>query len=65
MILFEDILRVHARKYVPTDMRPMVWQLLLGYLPEEKSKRETVLLSKQKLYPLFLVIYFYFYIAIS
>lgn len=45
-----DILKLYSRKYVPTDMRPMVWQLLLGYLPLEKSQRETVLLSKQKLY---------------
>eukprot|EP00026_Physarum_polycephalum_P004733 Phypoly_transcript_04756.p1 GENE.Phypoly_transcript_04756~~Phypoly_transcript_04756.p1 ORF type:complete len:508 (+),score=75.92 Phypoly_transcript_04756:526-2049(+) len=45
-----DVLRLQASKYVPSDMRPMTWQLLFNYLPPEKVKRESVLLEKQKKY---------------
>lgn len=45
-----DIVKLQASKYMPSDMRPMVWQLLFNYLPPEKVNRESVLLEKQKQY---------------
>lgn len=45
-----DILKLYSQKYVPHELRPMIWQLVFGYLPADRSKRETVLLSKQKQY---------------
>lgn len=35
---------------VPTEFRAMVWQLLLGYLPTNKGRRETALARKRKEY---------------
>jgi len=45
-----DVLKLHSSKYVPSDLRPMAWQILFNYLPPEKAKRESVLLEKQKKY---------------
>ena len=35
---------------IPDELRPMVWQILLGYLPCEASSRVAVLASKMKEY---------------
>jgi TBC1 domain family member 2 len=35
---------------IPDELRPMVWQILLGYLPCEASTRVDVLASKRKEY---------------
>jgi hypothetical protein len=43
-------MKMHTARFVPSELRPMVWQLLFGYLPEEKMRRETVLLDKQRRY---------------
>jgi hypothetical protein len=37
---------------IPDELRPMVWQILLGYLPCEASKRILVLASKRSEYQL-------------
>jgi hypothetical protein len=50
----EDIdmttLRKLAWNGIPIQHRAMVWQLLLGYLPTNKSRRETILTRKRKEY---------------
>lgn len=44
---------------VPSTLRPVVWQLLLGYLPVKKDRREEILKRKRREYldslPLYLV----------
>ena len=35
---------------IPDELRPMVWQILLGYLPCDASSRVDVLASKRKEY---------------
>jgi len=35
---------------IPDELRPMVWQILLGYLPCEASSRVDILASKRKEY---------------
>lgn len=35
---------------VPMEHRPMVWQLLLGYLPTNRSRREAAIAKKRKEY---------------
>jgi TBC1 domain family member 2 len=35
---------------IPDELRPMVWQMLLGYLPCEASKRVEILASKRQEY---------------
>jgi TBC1 domain family member 2 len=35
---------------IPDELRPMVWQMLLGYLPCEASKRVEILASKRHEY---------------
>lgn len=35
---------------VPSEMRPMVWQLLLGYMPTNKSRRDAAIVKKRKEY---------------
>jgi TBC1 domain family member 2 len=35
---------------IPDELRPMVWQILLGYLPSEASSRVETLSSKRKEY---------------
>jgi hypothetical protein len=35
---------------IPDSLRPLVWQILLGYLPCEASTRSSILASKRKEY---------------
>eukprot|EP00602_Paraphysomonas_sp_CaronLab_P010295 CAMPEP_0185021732 /NCGR_PEP_ID=MMETSP1103-20130426/4432_1 /TAXON_ID=36769 /ORGANISM="Paraphysomonas bandaiensis, Strain Caron Lab Isolate" /LENGTH=415 /DNA_ID=CAMNT_0027553437 /DNA_START=35 /DNA_END=1282 /DNA_ORIENTATION=- len=35
---------------VPSEFRPMVWQLLLGYMPTNKSRRDTAISRKRREY---------------
>lgn len=41
---------MYTRKFVPSELRPMIWELLFDYLPEDKLRREDVLLQKQNKY---------------
>jgi hypothetical protein len=43
---------------VPAEFRPMVWQLLLGYLPTNKNRRETAINRKRKEYIDSIPVYF-------
>lgn len=43
---------------IPNEFRAMVWQLLLGYLPTNKSRRETALNRKRKEYADSIPVYF-------
>ena len=43
---------------IPNEFRAMVWQLLLGYLPTNKSRRETTLSRKRKEYADSIPVYF-------
>lgn len=43
---------------VPPQYRPIVWQLLLGYLPTNKSRREQAIIRKRKEYADSIPIYF-------
>jgi hypothetical protein len=58
----ENIDLVSLRKLswngVPNEFRAMVWQLLLGYLPTNKSRRETALARKRKEYVDSIPVYF-------
>ncbi|KAK0523314.1 GTPase-activating protein [Tilletia horrida] len=45
-----DELRKAAWKGVPDELRPMVWMLLLGYLPPQPSARSTTLARKRSDY---------------
>ncbi|CEH11715.1 related to gyp1-gtpase activating protein [Ceraceosorus bombacis] len=45
-----DELRALAWQGVPEELRPMVWQLLLGYLPPAKAHRASVLARKRSEY---------------
>ncbi|KAK0549710.1 GTPase-activating protein [Tilletia horrida] len=45
-----DELRKAAWKGVPDELRPMVWQLLLGYLPPQPSARSSTLARKRSDY---------------
>lgn len=42
-----DSLREIAWSGVPSDMRPLVWRLLLGYAPTNSDRREVVLMRKR------------------
>lgn len=42
-----DALRELAWSGVPSDMRPVVWRLLLGYAPPNSDRREGVLIRKR------------------
>mmetsp|Transcript_9106 Transcript_9106/g.27400 ORF Transcript_9106/g.27400 Transcript_9106/m.27400 type:complete len:423 (+) Transcript_9106:57-1325(+) len=43
-------LRKHSWKGLPSDIRPMVWKLLLGYLPMSVSRRVEVMDMKRSSY---------------
>ncbi|KAH3668677.1 hypothetical protein OGAPHI_002431 [Ogataea philodendri] len=43
-------LRKYAWSGIPPALRPLVWQILLGYLPANNSTRESVLSRKRKEY---------------
>lgn len=43
-------LRKHAWAGIPSEVRPMAWQLLLGYLPAVSSRRVSVLARKRQEY---------------
>lgn len=43
-------LRKHAWAGIPTEVRPIAWQLLLGYLPAVSSRRVSVLARKRQEY---------------
>jgi hypothetical protein len=45
-----NALRKLAWNGVPADFRPMVWQLLLGYLPTNKGRRDQAIARKRKEY---------------
>ncbi|TPX51168.1 hypothetical protein SeLEV6574_g00415 [Synchytrium endobioticum] len=45
-----DQLRKLSWKGVPDEIRPMVWQLLMGYLPCNMDRRETTLARKRSEY---------------
>ncbi len=45
-----DQLRELAWSGVPPALRPMVWKLLLGYLPPNKTRQDAVLARKRKEY---------------
>jgi len=45
-----DALRTIAWNGCPEVARPLVWQLLLGYLPSNTARRETMLIRKRKEY---------------
>ncbi|MCO5590366.1 hypothetical protein L7F22_044336 [Adiantum nelumboides] len=42
-----DSLRELAWSGVPSDMRPLVWRLLLGYAPSSSDRRESALMRKR------------------
>lgn len=43
-------LRKHAWAGIPSEVRPIAWQLLLGYLPAVSSRRVSVLARKRQEY---------------
>ncbi|EIE19077.1 RabGAP/TBC protein [Coccomyxa subellipsoidea C-169] len=45
-----DALRELAWSGVPADLRPVCWQLLLGYLPPNRERREQILERKRREY---------------
>ncbi|CAK0787611.1 hypothetical protein CVIRNUC_010833 [Coccomyxa viridis] len=45
-----DALRELAWSGVPSDLRPTCWQLLLGYLPPNRERREQILERKRREY---------------
>jgi hypothetical protein len=51
IVPFQSIKKL-AWNGIPDELRPMVWQILLGYLPVEASTRVDVLASKRKEYQL-------------
>ena len=62
ILLAENIDLVALRKLawngVPWKYRTQVWQLLLGYMPTNKSRRSTTLIRKRKEYQESVVLYF-------
>jgi TBC1 domain family member 2 len=62
ILLSENIDLIALRKQswngIPQEFRCMVWQLLLGYLPTNKSRREVTLQKKRKEYLDLLPTYF-------
>ncbi|KAK9804775.1 hypothetical protein WJX72_004752 [[Myrmecia] bisecta] len=45
-----DALRELAWSGIPADLRPVCWQLLLGYLPPNRERREQILQRKRREY---------------
>ncbi|KAL0041033.1 hypothetical protein WJX77_002810 [Trebouxia sp. C0004] len=45
-----DLLRELAWSGTPGDLRPLCWQLLLGYLPPNRDRREQILARKRREY---------------
>eukprot|EP00884_Botryococcus_braunii_P016775 jgi/Botrbrau1/3781/Bobra.0183s0016.1 len=45
-----DALRELAWSGVPSDLRPVCWQLLLGYIPPNKERREAIIARKRSEY---------------
>lgn len=45
-----DQLRELAWSGIPPDLRPLCWQLLLGYLPPNRDRREQILARKRREY---------------
>ncbi|KAL3146846.1 hypothetical protein ABBQ38_014820 [Trebouxia sp. C0009 RCD-2024] len=45
-----DMLRELAWSGTPSDLRPLCWQLLLGYLPPNRDRREQILARKRREY---------------
>lgn len=43
---------------IPKSLRPTVWQMLLGYLPTNKSRRNSAVLRKRKEYHFYVDVYF-------
>jgi hypothetical protein len=45
-----DALRKISWSGIPEEIRPMCWQILMGYLPCNQDRRETTLQRKRKEY---------------
>lgn len=46
----EEAVRTLCTRGIPDDKRPVFWRLLLGYLPRDKSRRQSFLQAQRELY---------------